>query len=204
MDSNNYNSFIIEKINENKQTAYIKTVGRQLTVFHSPHKIEEYIESKTNRIFLDYDIEKEFKWHKKSKILLNNEGVLFPHWNLEKNKNKFLTHIPYSLAWQFYLKSNQQDLISLSFNDWLSFFTNRFFGLKCSINSKIDISLIKDSLFIQDLKKLDIYKNINEKKVSFFQKDKFYSFSYNADTFFLFYMKFNNRNFLFKIQKSSS
>lgn len=203
MDYNEYNKIIMDNIND-IDSNYKNTVLRQLSVFTSKEKIKEYIESKTTRIFLDYEIYAPFTWNYSNKLILKkNYTVTYPSSDIEFNKNNFLSYIPFSLSYNFYGISKKQNLISFKFNDWLEYFHYKFFKKNDNFNSSLNIELLVDSNFVVDIKKHYLYKTIKQDNVKTFSENNVVSFLFKDKNLkhTLFYLKYKDRHLFFKITK---
>lgn len=202
MNSNKYRDIILDEINEGLSSNYIKTVGRQLTIFSSFENKTLYIESKTQRIMEDYSINDSVIWknNKTGNVLYNkkNNIISFSSKNIENNMQNYITDIPYFVAMHFYKIIKEQDLIEFSFDDWLRFFTFRFFN-KDILSSNNKIEMILDTPFSQELQKSPEYKSIDRNTVRLFSGEKNKAFFAKSNNQSYFYMSFGSRHHLFKI-----
>lgn len=207
MDSISYNKIIIEAKEKGIiSSPYSKTVGRQLTVFKTPAKIKEYIESKSNRIFLDHEYFYGIKWNrsKKGKVSLTKDNFIsFPSIYIEEKKQvNILSAIPYGLALYFHSQSSKQDLVDISFIQWLNFFTKKFFGFYLNEEDRLDI--LVDSLFADDIIKNSYFQNVNKANVKAFSDGEVKSYYFVYDIYHVFYLNFHERHLLFRFKEKKS
>ena len=204
MDSISYNKIIINAREKGiLSSPYSKTVGRQLTVFKTPAKIKEYIESKSNRIFLDHEYFHGIKWNKskKGKISLTKDNIIsFPSIYIEEKKQEnILSAIPYGLALYFHFQSSKQNLINISFIQWLNFFTKKFFGFYLNEEDRLDI--LVDSLFADDVIKNSYFQSVNKTEVKAFSDGKIKSYYFTCGVCHIFYLNFHERHLLFMFKQ---
>lgn len=200
MDSNEYNSIIFDLLKSRKiNSNYAKTVGRQLGVFNSEKRIKEYIESKVKRIYEDYEYSEPIKWSlskdRKTKINRKQE-IQFPKLYINENQIHFLTDIPYGIALYYHSIVKKQDLVDVSFIEWLDFFTSVFFNVRI-IEEEQQLEKLADTLFPKDIyenyyfktkKDVGVEKNIDN--ISFI--------SFNYEPYHILYFKFKQRHLLFR------
>lgn len=204
MNSNKYRELVTEAIqNNNLSSNYIKTVGRHLTVFSSLEKKTLYIESKTHRIMEDYSIQEPILWkkNKTGNVLFNNKNgdISFSNANIESNMNHFLFDIPYFLSLHFYKIIKEQNLITFSKDDWLRFFTKRFFKQDLINDSKFNIEMVLDTPLSSEMQDNDEYKSIDKNTIEFFKGETNRAFVGKSSDYTYLYMSFGKRHHLFKI-----
>ena len=184
---------------------YKTTVSRQLGIFVSIPKIKNYIESKTKRILLDYELKYDIKWNKDKKKtvkLLKNNIISFSEYQITNNNEGFLTDIAYSIAIALTDTLNKQNIIKFEFIDVLSFISFRFFNISISNNN--NISLLIDSLFFKDIENNIFYKELNKLKRDCFEKENIQAVLYYHNDYNLFYFKHNLRYYLYKINTNQA
>ncbi len=203
MDNLKYNNIILESINKGEvKSKYYKTVGRQLTVFHSHEKIKEYFESKCRRIFLDYECKTAIIWNKTKKGMVKinkNEEISFPSLYIDKDKqSNFLTAIPYALALFYHKQSEKQDLYNVSFDYWLELFTFKFFGIH--INDS-ECEELESTHFSNDIIQNYYFQNVDKTKVKSFSGNGVKSYFFEFEPYHLFYLNFDKRHLLFRFKQ---
>jgi len=204
MNSNKYKTLIQSALDRKEISSnYINTVGRQLTVFSSFENKTLYIESKTQRIMEDYSIHETILWkkNKTGNVLFNKSdgNISFSSESISSDMNGFISDIPYFLSLHFYKIMKEQNLIEFSSDDWLRFFTKRFFNKDIITSSKLNIEMVVDTPLAIELQRSSEYKSIDKKDIKFFKGKENRSFIGKAKDIIYFYMSFGNRHHLFKI-----
>lgn len=199
MNSNEYNKYILLNC---PQSIYKNKMTRYLGIYTTPTKIKQFIENKTKKIYLDYEVYNPIGWNKDKLKLVKinkNKKITFSEYQISHPNQGFLTDIPYSLALSLYDIYSQQNLIKFEFNDWLNFVSLRFFNIEIK-NKLNNINLLVDSLFLKDIVNHPYYKLINKDTISSFSNDLIQSFVFDNGDSKLFFFKYMQRFYLFEIK----
>ena len=204
MNSQEYKKFLKGSIDMDKETTnYIKTVGRQLTIFSSLEKRKDYIESKTKRIMQDLSIYSDIHWNTNPKGLVlfsaKTNRISLPLNNLQNDMEGFLYDIPYFLAIHYYQLTKPQSLMVFSFYDWLNYFTIKFFNKRLTGRKNIKIKKILSTKISNELKKNEIYNSLEQSTALFETNEYVRTFTCEANNEKYFYIFFNNKHHLYSI-----
>lgn len=201
MDSKQYYNVVSIKMQDKNYIGsnFTRKVGRELTIFTNDKSKREYIESKSGRVFEDYEYTTPIKWNNDSKgiVKINKSGVIsFPKSDIDKQE-MFLTHIPFGLSLYFHYISNKQSLINIPFEHWIDLYSRTF--LKMPFYSYQKMKKLEDTLFsgkvieqlsLHNLSLSDFQTESNEFGSYYYYKGKVKSY---------FYMKCKQRHLLYQI-----